>query len=86
MDAPKETVDAGSMTNPFGYVSAAITKSARATAEGFAGSVLKIAGSVTACLQKVFMGKVVLHPDSAQATPMLKDERRAVHKQLLSKP
>ncbi len=28
----------------------------------------------------------MLHPDSAQATPMLKDEQRAVRKQLSSKP
>jgi uncharacterized membrane protein YgcG len=86
VDAPMETVDAGGTTGPFGYVSAAISKTARATAEGFAGSVVKMAGSVTACSQKVFTGKVALHPDSAQATPMLKDERRAVRKQLLSKP
>jgi hypothetical protein len=74
VDATKETVGAGATTGPFGYVSAAITKTARATAEGFIGSVVKIAGSVTACLQKVSTGKVVLHPDSAKATPMLKDE------------
>ncbi len=49
MDATKETVGAGATTGPFGYVSDAIAKSARATAEGFACSVIKIDGSVIAC-------------------------------------
>ena len=68
----------GAGVGAFGYVSAAVTKSACAAA----GVLISSVGAAARSAQKIVTGKVALHPDSVQDSPLLKVERRAARKQL----
>ena len=65
----------------FGYVSACISKSARAAAGALMNSVSSVSRAVTASSRRT----INLHPDSEQPAVLKKEDRRTVRKMLSTK-